>query len=114
MVLDKKTIIAAKDLKRETVEVPEWGDGAQIIIGELSAGDRLKFGHAVTAEENQGKLFVSNALTWFIINEDGSRMFDESDAEDLAGKSMDVLTRLFHVAEKLNKIGKAVEKEIKN
>ena len=37
MLLDKGKILAARDKRTETVAVPEWGDGAQVLIGSMGA-----------------------------------------------------------------------------
>lgn len=99
MVLNRDSILNALDLQREAVEVPEWG--GSVIITELSAADRLKFGAAMGGEEDQ-QVFVAKALIWFIVDEGGDRVFTETDAEILAGKSLPVLQRLWDVAARLN------------
>lgn len=114
MALNKASILAALDLKREEVPVPEWGEDATVLVGELSALDRMKFSQSVAAEENKDRHYIALGLTHFIINEDGSRVFDESDAELLAGKNIEVLSRIFDVAKRINGFGDAVEETAKN
>lgn len=110
MVLNKASIINALDLQREVVEVPEWG--GSVILSELSAADRLRFGVAIGGEDDQ-RVFVAKALTWFIVDEGGDRIFTEGDADILAGKSLPVLQRLWDVAAKLNAM-KVDEDAVKN
>lgn len=112
--LSKDAILAAPDLKREVVSVPEWGEGATVLVSELSALDRVEFSNCVAAEENKDRHYTALGLTWFIINEDGTRVFDQSEAELLAGKKIDVLLRVFEVAKKINGFGEAVEAVAKN
>lgn len=99
MVLNRESILNAPDLKREVVEVPEWG--GSVIISELSAADRLKFG-ASASDESDERIFVAKALTWFIVDEGGDRIFCEDDTDLLAGKSLLVLKRLWGIASKLS------------
>lgn len=110
MVLNRDSILNALDLQREVVDVPEWG--GSVIITELSAADLLKFGAAMGDEESQ-QVFVAKALTWFIVDEGGDRVFTGEDAEMLAGKSLPVLQRLWDVAARLNAM-KTDEDAVKN
>lgn len=102
MILSKESILAASGLRREIVEVPEWGEGATVLVGELSAADRLKFAESIKDDANKDKVYIALALTHFIINEDGNRMFDETAADMLAAKSLHVLKRIFDKAQALN------------
>jgi len=111
MVLNRDSILQALDLKREVVEVPEWG--GTVILTELSAADRLKFGAAMGGKDDQ-RVFVAKALTWFIVDEGGDRIFTEDDADMLAGKSLPVLQRLWDVAAKLNAMKTEGDDEVKN
>ena len=101
-ILSKDSILTAQDLKREVVEVPEWGEGAAVLVGELSAAGRLKFAESIKEEGNRDKTYIALAVTHFIINEDGGRMFDDDSADALAGKSLQVLKRIFDKAQALN------------
>lgn len=113
MVLDKAGILAAKDLKREEVPVPEWGEGAVVLVKQLSAMERMAFFSSTGKEENKDQHGISLALTHFIVNEDGSRLFEENEAAVLAGKSLDVLVRIFDAVKKLNGM-EATEEITKN
>lgn len=104
MLLDKNSILSAVDLKRETVPCPEWG--GDVIISELSAIDRDRFWPAILTSDGKhdpinvtGKLLVR-----CIVDSDGNRIFSDTDAEDLGKKAPDIITRLFKVAERINKL----------
>ncbi|QXE85970.1 hypothetical protein KP003_16645 [Geomonas nitrogeniifigens] len=114
MVLDKASILAAQDLKREVVDVPEWGEGAQVIVGEMSALQRMEYSAAAEAEENKNKPWVALALVFMLINEDGERVFSVEDVDFLAKKKQAVLERLFSVGSRLNIVGAALGEEVKN
>jgi hypothetical protein len=111
MLLDKTSILGVKDLKKETVSVPEWG--GDVVIQEMSAlvRDRLS---AETMKDGvfEGQNYFAKTLVRSITGDDGSLIFSEADEELLAGKSPVVLARLFKVASRLN--GVMDEDAIKN
>ncbi|NTV50938.1 MAG: hypothetical protein HGA20_15020 [Geobacteraceae bacterium] len=102
MLLDKNSILSAKDLKRETVPCPEWG--GDIIIQEISALDRDRLWPALVDGEgkNDPINLASKVLVRCIVAEDGTRIFCDAEADDLGKKSSEVINRLFKVAERLN------------
>lgn len=107
-VLTKDAILEAKDLKDETVEVPEWG--GSVIVRCLTGTERDAFesslfkGNGKNQQENFENL-RAKLLVLAIIDEDGKRLFSKKDIDDLGRKSVSVLDRLFHVARKLSGIG---------
>jgi len=42
MLLNAQQILAAKDRKTQTVPVPEWGEGAEVLIGSMGALDKAE------------------------------------------------------------------------
>jgi len=42
MLLNGKDILAARDKKTATVPVPEWGEGAEVLIGTMGSLDRIR------------------------------------------------------------------------
>lgn len=113
MIIGREVIESVRDLKTAIVDVPEWGEDAQVIVTELSAHDRLKFSEALESEENKEQLYVALALTWFVVDGDGVRIFTDADAHILAAKSPVVLCRIFEKAQEINKLGGEVEAEAK-
>lgn len=113
MLISKESIEAVQDLKTAIVDVPEWGKNAQVRVTELSAQDRLNFSESMGDDENKDHIYVALALTWFIVDENGTRIFTDKDAPMLAGKSLTVLRRIFDKAQEINKIGGELEAEAK-
>lgn len=115
MILNKGDIMNAPDLRRETVAVPEWGEGAEVIVQEMTALDRDRF--RKTMYDENGDLvdvnLTARILVRCIVDEEGNRIFTDDEAESLGKKSQNVLQRLLKVAEGLNGAGQADE-AIKN
>ena len=108
--LSKKEILAAKNLKTETVEVPELG--GQVMIREMTAADRDSWefeqlkkngkSYSVNFENLRAKLIVRCVVD----SETKLRMFSDSDAELLGNCSAASLDKLYEACQKLNKLSK--------
>lgn len=92
MVLTKDQILGAVDFNFVEIEVPEWG--GTVRIRGLSAAERDQF---------EARLGVSNDLTNMrarlvvscLVDDDGNRIFKDSEARELGNKNAAVMTRLF-------------------
>jgi|CXWL01.1.fsa_nt_gi hypothetical protein len=120
-LLTKEKILAADDIKRERVDVPEWG-GA-VLVGVLSGTDRDRWERecleAREGTKNGGLATLDNFRASLaarsIVNEKGERLFAESDIVALGKKSGAALNRIFDVALKLNRLSASdVEELAKN
>ena len=112
-MLDKSTILAALDLKKQTVPVSEWG--GDVIVQEMTALDRDRLVSETRAGETTDTVnYAAKVLVRCLANEDGSRMFDDNEAETLGRKSPTVIAKLFAVASKLNGTDTTIENQSKN
>jgi len=116
-ILSKDEILAADDLKIETVEVPEWG-GA-VIVRTMSGVERDQFeASMVNAETRERNLenFRARLCAMTMVNEKGRRLFpNPEDVKKLGKKSSRALDRVMAVAQRLNGIGpEDVEELTKN
>lgn len=117
-ILTREQILQADDLKRETVEVPEWG--GQVIVRCLTGTERDEFEAALI--EFKGKSYnvrLANArarLTALsVVDESGQRLFSEADVIALGQKSAAALDRVFDVAQRLSGLKpKDMEELLKN
>lgn len=116
--LDRGTILAAKDIKTEEVEVPEWG--GTVRVRGMTGSERDEF-EAEVAELRRGgvevrrKHFRARLLLKTVVDEGGKALFAPADLEALGGKSVAALDRLVAVAMRLNGIEPAsVEVAAKN
>lgn len=110
-MLDRDSILAAEDLPRQTVEVPEWG--GVVLVRMMSAGERqdyiklaLKGGKAELAEISTEAALV--AMT--ACGDDGKLLFAPADIPALTGKSAAAVSRIAKAAAELNQIGTAPRK----
>jgi len=104
-------ILNISDTVEEKVPVPEWGEGAFIIIRSMTAEARDSYEMSLfnnksgeierDFQNGRAKLVAACA-----IGPDGSRMFKtDQHVKMLGNKSCTVVDRLFEVCKKLNGIG---------
>jgi len=123
-VLTKDAILGADDIKRQLVEVPEWGGSCYVSV--MNGKSRDAFESEMAGARNSAKRLgrsVEEVLTNFraslvvrcLVDESGKRLFADSDVELVGAKSGAALDRVFEVALKLNKLSNAdVENLTKN
>lgn len=111
-ILNKAAILAAEDLKTETVDVPEWG--GEVRVRTLTGTERDAFESSLVGEGGKRQLenLRAKLLSLAIVDENGARIFSDGEAAMLGGKSAAVLDRLFDVAQRLNGIGAKAEEQI--
>lgn len=108
-MLTREAILAAQQLKTETVTATGWG--GEVTVRELTAVDRLDFFSAlekITEAETDKKRVDLLASALFVcrtvVDEQGCRMFSDDDAELLIQKNEATLNRVANVAGVLNGI----------
>jgi hypothetical protein len=91
-------ILAVNDLKTKLVPVKEWD--LEITVRELSGGERDEIFrlHDASADINA----VCRTIELGAIDESGNRVFEDGDAEKLAGKSDSALTTIYSAIMKLS------------
>ena len=114
MLLNKEKILAAADKPTKRVNVPEWG--GHLFVRTMSAGERDAY-EAETydlskgGKSNDAKTMMANArarlLVRTLVDEEGTRLFEDSDVEALGQKSGQIVDRVFTVASKLNGLSAA-------
>jgi len=100
----RELILSARDLRTETIEVPEWG--TTVTLREWDGATRDRFDAlALEARERGGKI-PPRLRAWVaamsIVDESGELVFGEPDIEALARKSARALDRIVEAALKLN------------
>jgi hypothetical protein len=104
MVLSKEQILQADDLKKQVVEVPEWG-GA-VLLRELRGRERDAFEEG--SMDKQRNVTMTNMRARLValsaIDEEGERLFTAKEAVELGDKSATALNRLFEVCCRLSGI----------
>lgn len=99
----RQTILAADDLPREPVEVPEWD--VTVHLRGLTAEQSERFARRIRdANENGGapEHMMAELLVRMIEDpETGERVFGDDDVEALSAKSGKALSRMFRLAQPL-------------
>lgn len=102
-LLTRDGILAADDLKREEVSVPEWG--GSVLIATMTGAQRDAWEQSLVSG-GKGKVDISNVrarlVSFCAVDEAGRRMFGDDDAEALGAKSAAALERCAVVAQRLN------------
>lgn len=114
-LLTRDAILAADDLKRETVAVPEWG--GDVLVRCMTGQERAAFDEAVYEITDDGKAkvrqgrFQGELCARTMCDESGDLLFTAEDVAGLAKKSAAALARVQQVALKLNGLApESVEK----
>jgi hypothetical protein len=98
MALDRKSILAADDVRKEKIHVPEWkGD---VFLRVLTGTDRDRFEESYA--DQKMKAFRIRFLLLALCDEDGERLFTDEESDILGKKSSVVINRLFEAGWKLN------------
>jgi hypothetical protein len=98
VVLSKKAILEAKDIKTKEVEVAEWG--GNVCVRVISGADRDVFEQAFADKKMES--FRTRFLVLTLCDSSGERLFTNDEVEALNKKSSAVLNRLFDVAWEFN------------
>ena len=104
-LLTRQEILSIRDIRTETVFVPEWGGAVKIraLTGkERDAWETALFqidgkNVKMNKENLRAKLV---ALT--VVDEAGQRLFTEADVEALGSKSASALDRVYQASQKLS------------
>ena len=114
--LSRDAILQREDIVTEDVEVPEWG--GTVRVRGMSGVERDKFEAGLIAQpvangrrrrpQEQQQTNMENIraklCSWCCVDEQGGRLFAESDVQALGGKSAAALARIFDVATRLSGI----------
>lgn len=98
MALDRKSILAADDVRKEKTAVPEWG--GDVFLRVLTGTDRDRFEESYS--EQKMKAFRIRFLILALCDETGQRLFADDEGDVLGKKSSVVINRLFEAGWKLN------------
>ena len=117
--LTKAAILAADDLKKEIVNVPEWG--GEVIVRTLTAAARDAYEASMVTRNADGGLVSdmtnmrAKLVAQSLVDEAGNLLFSPEEVAQLAAKHAGVLDKLADVAQRLSGMGtKAVEEAEKN
>ena len=102
-ILSKDAILAADDLPRETVIIPEWG--GEVLVRTMSGTDRDAFEASLLEKDGRMENVRARLVALTLCDLQGDRLFNDSEIAALGRKSARALDRVFSVAQRLNGIG---------
>lgn len=115
-MLDRDRILsAARNFKRELIDVPEFG--GRVWVREFTASECDVFSDLSTridAERNPEKreqmarLRTAKVVVWCACNEDGTRLFVDNDIEALGQAPYVAVNRIANAAVRLSGFGEAI------
>jgi hypothetical protein len=117
--LSFKQILEAPDLVTELVDVPEWGKDAQVRIKVMSGDEQAAYERSMvkikgTSQEADIANHYAKLLARCMCDNEGRRLFNDSQIDALGKKSFRALKRLHDAATKLNGLDKSIEELAKN
>ena len=101
----RSTILQSKDLPTEPVNIPEWD--VTVYVRMMSARDRDLFESQMMDLADKGKRldnFRARLAVFCCVDQDGKRIFKDSDISSLGEKSGEALNKIFSAASRLNKM----------
>lgn len=114
-ILNKESILAADDLPKQEVDVPEWG--GTVFVRTMTGAERDEFEASLFGDDDKRTFSNMRArlASLTMVDEDGSRLFNSDETAELGKKSSAALDRVFSAAKDLNKMsGEDVEELVKN
>ncbi len=110
--LNKAAILAADDLPRESVTVPEWG--GEVLVRTMTGTERDAFESSLLEKDKRMENMRARLVSLTLCDETGERMFSDDEVTALGKKSAIALDRVFAVAQRLNGIGAGAVDTAKN
>lgn len=102
--LSKKAILDAQDKKMIDVEVPEWNGSVKIRV--MTGTERDRFEGEFVGGSKSVEMVRAKLVAKCLCDEDGNRLFTETEVPQLGEKSAAVLDRLFTICMKHNRFTK--------
>lgn len=100
--LSRENILEANDVPTEDVEVPEWG--GTVRVQAMTGTERDKFEASMVGKGNKPNLanFRAKLAAACMVDENGDRLFSESDVNALGKKSAAALDRVATAAQRIS------------
>ena len=109
--LTKDQILAANDVNLLKINVPEWG--GDVYIRVMTVGERDAYENEWQRKKDTGvDDFRTKFLVRCLVDEKGSRLFDNGDVQRLAEKSARVMNRVWLAAMEHNNLSDASIEEL--
>jgi len=102
-------ILSAQDIETVDVEVPEWG--GTVRLKSLSGEEASRFGEMFEKDKTGASLKI---LALSAVNEEGERLFSDTEVAQLKRKSLRAILKLQKEALRINGLTDDEEKKTKN
>lgn len=102
-LLSKADILSADDLKREEVEVPEWGGTVLVRSFTADAKDAMEF-KLYQMSQKHGVGIRAAYVGLALVDDMGQRLFTDDEIPMLGTKFAGAVDRVFEVVARLNRI----------
>lgn len=134
--LTKAQIVEAQALRTDAVDVPEWGEGAQVRVRELTTAEILALvreifagsGQAMPTDRDEVAAMLADGdldlaalvdlfpqvVAWCVVDEDLEPILSLEDVERFAGRSFNVIQRIAERALELSDFGEGDHPASKN
>ena len=113
-ILNREAVLAAQDVQREYVDVPEWNGGVYVQTISARAGLEMVSRRSEADEKNQAVVGIELILAQTVVDEAGNLLFNAEDLPALMDKSRTAIDRIVAAAMRLNKMGTWAEDTEKN
>lgn len=101
-ILSKQDILAAQDMRREEVHVPEWG--GSVYVRSLSADEKDAFEYKMYSQKQTGRGIRAAYVGLSLVDEMGQRLFTDEEVPMLGTKFAGAVDRVFEVVSRINRI----------
>jgi hypothetical protein len=102
-MLSREDILSKKDLKTETVSLPDWG--GEVIVTEMTAEGRDEWEKTLLEEKDNKRQVVNSRAKLFVatvVDKDGNRLFNSSDISKISKLPVSSVERVCRVAQRIN------------
>jgi len=115
----RDNILSATDLAREQVDTPEWEPAGvpAVFVRALTAAERDQYEQGLVERTPDGnvrtrtkiKNLRASFVARIVVDEEGNRVFEDSDIDALGEKNANVIDRLWDKGRELSGMGTDVE-----
>jgi hypothetical protein len=120
MTIDRATLLTPLAIKRERVDLPEFGEGQYVWVHGMTAREKTQHdSYSMNSKwdgvnKNRARIMKERMVIFCSRDDDGTRILNYDDTEAVGGWPADTLNRLFDVANTLSGGNTDSEELVKN
>ena len=115
MQLSREQILASTDLRKELVDIPEWGGSVYVRVMTAAERDKLDARYIQRKGQNGQRSFENfraEMVVTTVVDDAGQRLFTDADVPQISLKSAAAVERIFNVASRLNGLSAKDQEEL--